>query len=175
METSIVIVGVGGQGVLTLARWLGEAAMAEGYDVRIAEVHGMSQRGGSVEVHVRIGREVYAPIVEEGGADFVIALEALEALRAYRYLKPNGILVVNKRIIQPPGKWYNLNDTLDAIRRSGIKTYIVPCYDIALELGSVLYENSVMLGFVSKLLGLSMPPSLDENNRKAFLRGMSLI
>ena len=84
MATSIVIVGVGGQGALTLARWIGEAALAEGYDVRIAEIHGMSQRGGSVEVHVRFGTEVYAPIVEEGGADLVIALEAVEALRGFR-------------------------------------------------------------------------------------------
>jgi indolepyruvate ferredoxin oxidoreductase beta subunit len=99
MATSIVIVGVGGQGALTLARWIGEAALAEGYDVRIAEIHGMSQRGGSVEVHVRFGREVYAPIVEEAGADLVIALEAVEALRGFRYLKPGGVLVINKRVI----------------------------------------------------------------------------
>jgi indolepyruvate ferredoxin oxidoreductase beta subunit len=99
MAISIVIVGVGGQGALTLARWIGEAALAEGYDVRIAEVHGMSQRGGSVEVHVRFGREVSAPIVEEAGADLVIALEAVEALRGFRNLKPSGVLVINKRVI----------------------------------------------------------------------------
>jgi indolepyruvate ferredoxin oxidoreductase beta subunit len=99
MATSIVIVGVGGQGALTLARWIGEAALAEGYDVRIAEIHGMSQRGGSVEVHVRFGREVSAPIVEEAGADLVIALEAVEALRGFRNLKPSGVLVINKRVI----------------------------------------------------------------------------
>jgi indolepyruvate ferredoxin oxidoreductase beta subunit len=99
MATSIVIVGVGGQGALTLARWIGEAALAEGYDVRIAEVHGISQRGGPVEVHVRFGREVSAPIVEEAGADLVIALEAVEALRGFRNLKPSGVLVINKRVI----------------------------------------------------------------------------
>jgi indolepyruvate ferredoxin oxidoreductase beta subunit len=71
--------------VLTLARWIGEATLAVGYDVRIAEVHGVSQRGNSVEAHVRFGKEVYAPIVEEGGADFVVALEAV---RACRYLTP---------------------------------------------------------------------------------------
>ncbi len=107
MATSIVIVGVGGQGALTLARWIGEAALAEGYDVRIAEIHGMSQRGGSVEVHVRFGREVYAPIVVEAGADLVIALEAVEALRGFRYLKPGGVLVINKRVIQPPAGGMN--------------------------------------------------------------------
>jgi Pyruvate:ferredoxin oxidoreductase and related 2-oxoacid:ferredoxin oxidoreductases, gamma subunit len=174
MATSIVIVGVGGQGVLTLAKWIGEAALAEGYDVRIAEVHGMSQRGGSVEVHVRYGREVYAPIVEEGGADFVVALEAIEALRAYRYLKPEGVLVVNRRIIQPPGRWYDLGEVIDAIRKSWSKTYIVPCYDVALGLGSALYENSVMLGFISQLLNLPMPPSLDEKNKAAFRAGAEL-
>jgi len=175
MATSIVVVGVGGQGVLTLAKWIGEAAMTEGYDVRIAEIHGMSQRGGSVEVHVRFGREVYAPIVEEGGADFVIALEAVEALRAFRYLKPGGVLVVNKRVIQPPGRWYDLGEVIEAIRTSWPKTYIAPCYDVALGLGSALYENSVMLGFVSQLLGLPMPPSLDEKNRTAFHQGAQLL
>lgn len=96
MATSIVVMGVGGQGVLTLARWIGEATLSKGYDLRIAEVHGMSQRYGSVEVHVRFGKVVYAPIVEEGGADYVVALEAVEALRACKYLKPGGILIVNK-------------------------------------------------------------------------------
>ncbi|MCC6031902.1 MAG: indolepyruvate oxidoreductase subunit beta [Pyrobaculum sp.] len=174
MATSIVIVGVGGQGVLTLARWIGEAALAEGYDVRIAEVHGMSQRGGSVEVHVRFGKEVYAPIVEEGGADFVVALEALEAVRAYRYLKPGAVLLVNKRVIQPPGRWYDLGELIEAIKNSWPKSYVVPCYDAALELGSALYENSVMLGFLSQLLGLPMPSSLDERNQAAFRKGMQL-
>jgi indolepyruvate ferredoxin oxidoreductase beta subunit len=174
MATSIVIVGVGGQGALTLARWIGEAALAEGYDVRIAEIHGMSQRGGSVEVHVRFGREVYAPIVEEAGADLVIALEAVEALRGFRYLKPGGVLVINKRVIQLPGRWYELGEVVDAIRKSWPKTYIVPCYEAALGLVSALYENSVMLGFVSQLLGLPMPPSLDERNQAAFRKGMQL-
>ncbi|WP_333638992.1 indolepyruvate oxidoreductase subunit beta [Pyrobaculum aerophilum] len=171
MATSLVIVGVGGQGVLTLARWIGEAALAEGYDVRIAEVHGMSQRGGSVEVHVRYGKDIYAPIVEEGGADYVIALEALEALRAYKYLKRGGELIVNKRVIQPPGNWLEEEEIFKAILTSGVKSYIVPCFDIAIELGSPLYENAVMLGFFSQLAGLPMPPSLDERNREAFRRG----
>ncbi len=171
MATSIVIVGVGGQGVLTLARWIGEAALAEGYDVRIAEVHGMSQRGGSVEVHVRFGKEVYAPIVEEGGADFVVALEAV---RAYRYLRQGAVLLVNKRVIQPPGRWYDLGELIEAIKNSWPRPYVMPCYDAALELGSALYENSVMLGFLSQLLGLPMPSSLDERNQAAFRKGMQL-
>jgi indolepyruvate ferredoxin oxidoreductase beta subunit len=111
MATSIVIVGVGGQGVLTLARWIGEAALTKGYDVRIAEVRG----GGSVEVHVRFGKEVYAPVVEEDGADFVVALEAV---RAYRYLRPGAVLLVNKRVIQPPGRWYDLEELIKAIKKT---------------------------------------------------------
>ncbi|MGC9129968.1 MAG: indolepyruvate oxidoreductase subunit beta [Pyrobaculum sp.] len=174
MATSIVVVGVGGQGVLTLARWIGEASLSEGYDVRIAEVHGMSQRGGSVEVHVRFGKVVYAPIVEEGGADYVVALEAVEALRAFRYLKPGGVLVVNKRVIQPPGRWISEEELLGSLQRSGVKTYIVPAADVARELGSVVYENAVLLGFLSQLLGLPMPPSLDDRNREAFRRGARL-
>jgi indolepyruvate ferredoxin oxidoreductase beta subunit len=171
METSIVIVGVGGQGVLMLARWIGEAALAEGYDVRIAEVHGMSQRGGSVEVHVRFGKEVYAPIVEEDGADFVVALEAVGA---YRYLRPGAVLLVNKRVVQPPGRWYDLEELIEAIKNSWPRSYVVPCYDAALELGSALYENSVMLGFLSQFLGLPMPSSLDERNQAALRKGMQL-
>lgn len=175
MATSLVIVGVGGQGALTLARWIGEAALAAGYDVRIAEIHGMSQRGGSVEVHVRFGKEVYAPVVEEGGADYVVALEAVEALRAYKYLKPSGVLVANKRVIQPPGRWVDPQLVLEAITKSGIKAYVLPCFDMAMELGSPIYENAVMLGAVSKLLNLPMPESLDERNREAFRRGARLV
>lgn len=175
METSIVIVGVGGQGVLTLARWLGEAVLSAGYDVRVAEVHGLSQRGGSVEVHVRFGKEVYAPVVDEGEADVVVALEALEALRGLRYLRQGGVLVVNKRIIQPPGAWYDIGQVLDALKKSGVRHYVVPCYEEALKLGSPIYENSVMLGFISALLSLPAPPSLDEANKKAFQRGAALL
>ncbi|MEM1597371.1 MAG: indolepyruvate oxidoreductase subunit beta [Pyrobaculum sp.] len=175
MVTSVVVVGVGGQGVLTLARWLGESAMAAGYDVRIAEVHGMSQRGGSVEVHVRFGEEVHAPIVEEGGADYVVAMEALEALRGYKYLSPRGVLVVNKRVIQPPGRWYDVAQVVEAIAKSEVRHYVVPAFEIALQLGSPIYENAVLLGFAAKLMGLPMPPSLDDKNKEAFLRGAALV
>lgn len=172
VATSVVLVGVGGQGVLTLARWLGEAALYEGYDVRIAEVHGMSQRGGAVEVHVRYGTEVYSPTVEEGGADVVAALEALEALRGLRYLKDGGVLVVNKRLIPPQAAAPSLEEVLNALENSGVKVFIIPAFDTALRLGSPLYENSVMLGFLCALLGLPMPPSLDDRNREAFRQGV---
>ncbi|ACB39790.1 indolepyruvate oxidoreductase subunit beta [Pyrobaculum neutrophilum] len=173
MATSVVFVGVGGQGVVTLARWVGEAALSAGYDVRIAEIHGVSQRGGSVEVHLRFG-EVYAAVVEEGGADYVVALEALEALRAYRYLKEGGLLVVNRRVIQPPGRWFNVEEVVEAIKRSGARSCVVPCFDVALELGSPVYENAVMLGILARLLGLPQPPGLDGRNREAFQRGFNL-
>lgn len=175
MATDIVVLGVGGQGVMTLARWLGEAALAKGLDVRIAEIHGMSQRGGSVEVHVRIGPKVYAPLVEEGGADLVAALEAIEALRGYRYLKPGGLLVVNMRVIQPPGGQLDLGQIVEAIKNSGVRNYFVPSFQIATELGSPLYENTVMLGFISKVLELPPPPGLDGKNKEAYMRGRSLV
>ncbi|MEM0369880.1 MAG: indolepyruvate oxidoreductase subunit beta [Pyrobaculum sp.] len=172
--TNIVIVGVGGQGVLTLAKWIGEAALVEGFDVRIAEVHGMSQRGGSVEVHVRYGSEIYSPIVEEGDADVVIALEALEALRGLRYVKHDGVLVINRRLIPLPNVRLSLDEVIKTIEKSGARYLVIPAFEIALKLGSPIYENSVTLGFVCALLGLPMPPGLDDKNQTAFRTGVSI-
>ncbi|WP_193385957.1 indolepyruvate oxidoreductase subunit beta [Thermoproteus uzoniensis] len=174
MVTSVVIVGVGGQGVMTLARWLGRAAMAAGYDVKIAEVHGLSQRGGSVEVHVRLGDRVYGPVVSEGDADYVVAMEALEALRAFRYIGGNTVLVVNKRVIQIPGRYLDPEQVYKALQ-----TYknlrLVPAFDIAMKIGDPIYENSVLLGYLAKLLGVDERVDwLDERNRRAFDEGRRL-
>ncbi|MEL9991677.1 MAG: indolepyruvate oxidoreductase subunit beta [Thermoproteus sp.] len=174
MVTSIVIVGVGGQGVMTLARWLGRAAVAAGYDVKIAEVHGLSQRGGSVEVHVRIGERVYAPVVSEGDADYVVAMEAIEALRAFRYLKEEALFVVNKRIIQVPGKYVDPEQVYRALAvHKGLR--LVPAFELALKIGDPIYENSVLLGYVAKLLRLDgFVDWLDEKNLRAFEEGRRL-
>jgi indolepyruvate ferredoxin oxidoreductase beta subunit len=175
MVTSVVVVGVGGQGVVTLARWLGRAAAAAGHDVRIAEVHGLSQRGGSVDVHIRFGERVRSPTVPEGGADYVIALEALEALRAFRYLREGSSLVVNKRVIQVPGKYVEPDLVFKSLVGKGFVVRIVPAYDIAVKLGDPLYENAVMFGYAAALLGLAGAVDwLDERNLKAFREGVSL-
>ena len=101
MTKNIMIVGVGGQGTLLTSRVLGKAALAKGYDVKISEVHGMAQRGGSVVTFVRFGDQVNEPVVEEGQADLIIAFERLEALRYAHFLKKDGVLVVNNCRIDP--------------------------------------------------------------------------
>lgn len=175
MVTSIVVVGVGGQGVVTLARWLGRAAMAAGYDVRIAETHGLSQRGGSVEAHVRFGEVVRSPTVSEADADYVVALEALEALRAFKYLKSDALMVVNKRIINVPGKSVDSTAVFNAlVSLKNVK--LIPAFDIAQRLGGSTYENAVMFGYMAALLGLDRAVDwLDGGNLRAFNEGKKLI
>lgn len=98
---NIVIMGVGGQGSLLASRLLGHIARAQGFDVKVSEVHGMSQRGGSVTTYVRMGKKVYGPLVEQKGADFILAMEELEALRSMPYLKTGGTLIMNTQKIMP--------------------------------------------------------------------------
>ena len=101
MTKNIMIVGVGGQGTLLASRILGNAVIGEGYDVKVSEVHGMSQRGGSVVTYVKYGDKVYSPIIDEGEADIILAFELLEAYRALPYLKKGGKIVVNNQQIDP--------------------------------------------------------------------------
>lgn len=99
---NIVISGTGGQGLLTLLQIISEAAFKEGYDVRTSELHGMAQRGGSVEVHVRFGNKIYSPLVKRGGADLIINLEAQEALRAVCFANANTVMLINRQFIPVP-------------------------------------------------------------------------
>ncbi len=154
---NILIAGVGGQGTLLASRVLGKYAALSGKDCKLSEIHGMSQRGGSVVTHVRIGDKIYSPVVWEGGADIVLAFESLEAARVKHYLKKEGVLLVNEEEILPmpcitgaasyPG---NLKDTLLAERS---KTYFIKAQEWALEAGSVKATNIVMIGALCKLLG----------------------
>src|SRR5690554_5936565 len=100
-KTNILIVGVGGQGTLLTSRVLGSLACKMGYDVKVSEVHGMAQRGGSVVTHVRFGDRVSSPLIEEGRADILLAFEKMEALRWIHYLKEDGMLIVNDQAIDP--------------------------------------------------------------------------
>ena len=101
MTTNIMIVGVGGQGSLLASKLLGAVLLSEGYDVKVSEVHGMSQRGGSVETYVRFGEKVYSPIITQGEADFILSFEKLEAARWASYLKKGGEIIVNTQEIDP--------------------------------------------------------------------------
>lgn len=156
METlNIVICGVGGQGTLLASRILGHIAMEKGFDVKVSEVHGMSQRGGSVITYVRMGEKVYSPMIEQKGADFVLAFEELEALRNLPLLKENGTLIVNTQKILPLpviiGAAEYPKDILDTLKE---KTDVVAVdgLPMAEKAGNAKAVNTVLMGALAKRL-----------------------
>jgi indolepyruvate ferredoxin oxidoreductase beta subunit len=170
-KVNIVIVGVGGQGLITFGRVLGETCIRRGIDIRIAETHGMSQRGGAVEVFVRIGYGVRAPLVSPGQADYVVATEVLEALRGVRYLKKCGWILISD-IILPPPLAKNVPLPINVIQ--------VPADAITRKVGDVRTMNMAMLGglvaFIESLLPVEVVAEVIENmlgyiNKEAFLMG----
>ncbi len=185
MEKNIMIVGVGGQGTLLTSRIIGKAAMEMGHDVKISEVHGMAQRGGSVVTFVRFGEHVSEPVVEEGQADVIIAFERLEALRYAHFLKKDGVLIVNDCRIDPMtvvigAKEYPEN-ILEALKGEH-EVYSIDGQGAALELGNSKVLNSVVLGFAASFIGFdesvwlstvesTVPPKTIDINKKAFLCG----
>lgn len=186
---NIVIVGVGGQGTLLASKILGQLAMNNGYDVRVSEVHGMSQRGGSVVTYVRISNDqpLYSSIVEQGQADIVLAFENLEALRALPYLKPEGTIVINTQEILPmpviTGAVKYPTDCLERVEAAA-KAIEINAVEIAHECGTYRAANVVLMGVVAKKLPFSaeewhkaieqcVKPKFLEINLKAFDRGYS--
>ena len=184
---NILVVGVGGQGLITMSNTLARAALLEGTKALVAETHGLSQRGGSVEVHVRIG-DVYAPLIPEGGADAIVALEMIEAARAITNLRENGVIVVNDRVLRPAVPNIELperEELLDYLRKFSDNIYLVDAYSIASEVGSTLSQNMVVLGtlMATRLLeGFVSIKSVEkiistlrraELNLKAFRRGLT--
>ncbi len=185
MTKNIMIVGVGGQGTLLTSRVIGKAAMAAGLDVKISEVHGMAQRGGSVVTFVRFGESVCEPVVEEGQADLIIAFERLEALRYSHFLKKDGVLVVNDCRIDPMtvvigAKTYP-EGILEGLRAEH-SVYAIDGQKIALELGNSKVLNSVVLGYAAAFIGFdeqtwlstlesTVPAKTIEINKAAFARG----
>ena len=182
---NIMIVGVGGQGTLLTSRIIGKAALAIGADVKISEVHGMAQRGGSVVTFVRYGDKVSEPIVEEGQADVIIAFERLEALRYSHFLKKDGVLIVNDCRIDPMTVVIGAKEYPEGIIESlkeNHKVYAIDGQNIALELGNSKVLNSVVIGFAAGFIGIekevwldtvenTVPPKTIEINKKAFLAG----
>ncbi len=185
MEKNIMIVGVGGQGTLLTSRIIGKVALEAGLDVKISEVHGMAQRGGSVVTFVRFGDKVSEPVVEEGCADVIIAFERLEAQRYAHFLKKDGVLVVNDCKIEPMtvvigAKKYPEN-ILEELS-SEHKVYSIDAGAVALELGNSKVLNSVVLGYAASAIGFDKDTWLDvvsatvpaktvEINKKAFIYG----
>lgn len=156
--TNILIAGVGGQGTLLASRVLGKYALLSGKDCKLSEIHGMSQRGGSVTTHVRIGDKIHSPVIWEGGADIIIAFETLEAARMKHYLKTDGILLVNETEILPmpciTGAAKYPEGLKEKLLAENSNTYFIQAQEMALKAGSEKATNIVMIGALCKLLNL---------------------
>ena len=181
-KVNIVLVGVGGQGLITIGRVLGEACIRKGIDIRVAETHGMAQRGGAVEVFVRIGYGVKAPLVPLGQADYVLALEVLEALRGVRYLKKCGWLITSNTLLPPPATKNvpTVTGIFNALKSLPINIIQVPVEAIAKEVGDFRSMNMPLLGgliaFIEELLPVATVADVIEEvlgfaNKKAFIMG----
>ena len=153
---SVMIVGVGGQGTLLASRILGSAMLQKGYDVKVGEVHGMSQRGGSVVTYVRFGEKVFSPVIERGEADVLLAFEQLEAARALPYLKSGGTAVVNTQKIDPmpvvTGQAAYPQGLLAAMEEKGAKVLAVDALKLSEEAGSQKAVNVVLIGAMARHL-----------------------
>lgn len=159
MNKNILIVGVGGQGTLLASRILGNLAQLENKECKLSEVHGMSQRGGSVVTHVRIGDNIYSPIISEGEADIILAFEKLEALRWRHYLKEDGIIIINDQEILPMpviiGQTEYPKEVYQTLEREGRKYLKINALEAAQQAGSDKAVNTVMIGAMSKAQGIS--------------------
>ena len=186
MEKNIIIVGVGGQGTLLASRILGAAATIKGYDVKVSEVHGMAQRGGSVVTYVKYGEKVHSPIVAQGTADIILAFEMLEGFRYLPYLKKDGVLIVNSQTIDPmpviTGAMEYPADIIEKIKAKNIKVISVNALEKALEAGSSKAVNVALIGTLAnsspiekevfiKALEQTVPEKFLELNKKAFELG----
>ena len=152
MTKNIIIVGVGGQGTLLASRIIGNTALSAGYEVKLSEVHGMSQRGGTVVTYVRYGDRVYSPIIEKGQADIVLAFELLEAYRALPYLKKGGKIIVNNQRIDPmPVITGNAEYPENIVKTlSGYAdTVCVDACELAEKAGSIKAVNVVLIGVLA--------------------------
>lgn len=154
--TNILVVGVGGQGTLLTSRILGNLALQKGYDVKLSEVHGMAQRGGSVVTHIRYGEKVYSPLVEIGDADVIVAFELMEALRWSHYLKKDGIIIVNTQEIKPmpviTGAASYPKDLDQKLEERTENVVFIDALSMAKEIGNIRVVNTILLGELSKYL-----------------------
>lgn len=183
---NIMIVGVGGQGALLASKTLGQVLLDSGFDVKVSEVHGMSQRGGSVVTYVRYGKKVYSPIVDKGQADFIVSFEMLEAARYTEYLKTDGQIVVNTQNIDPmpviTGAAEYPTNLQEKIQAANIKIDAIDCLTLAEQAGTSKAVNIVLMGRLSKYMDFPLEtwlqaieklvkPQFLEINKKAFLLG----
>lgn len=187
MTKNIMIVGVGGQGTLLASKMLGRLLMNVGYDVKVSEVHGMSQRGGSVVTYVRFGDKVASPLIDKGEADFILSFEKLEAARWLSYLREDGQIVLSDQEIDPmpvvTGAAKYPENLLEKMKATGAKVDAVPALDLAKEAGSIKAVNIVLMGRLSHYfpeipesewiaaLEAVVPAKFVEMNKKAFALG----
>ena len=184
---NIMIVGVGGQGSVLASKLLGHLLITQNYDVKVSEVHGMSQRGGSVVTYVRYGDKVYSPVIDKGQADFIVSFELLEAARNLEYLKPQGQIVTSTQQIDPmpvlTGAMTYPENLLAKIQALGVKIDALDCLKLAEQAGSTKAVNLVLLGRLShyfddiplevwdKAKNECVPPKFLELNKRAFELG----
>ena len=187
METkNVMIVGVGGQGSLLASKLLGRLLIDEGYDVKVSEVHGMSQRGGSVVTYVRYGERVYSPVISQGEADFIVSFEKLEAARYAGCLKKGGKIIVNSQSIDPMpviiGSASYPTEVLTELTDKGIFVDDIDAYSLALQAGNGKSTNIVLMGRLAKYFDIpyekwiaaiknSVKPQFVDVNVKAFELG----
>jgi indolepyruvate ferredoxin oxidoreductase beta subunit len=189
MVKSILLVGVGGQGTILASKLLTTGLMEAGYDVKMSEIHGMSQRGGSVSSHVRYGDKVESPVIELGGADMLISFEKMEALRWLNYLKPNGKIVVNNiEMGSMPilsGKADYPKNAVEILKKYA-DTTVIDASSEAEKLGNLKVMNVILLGTIIKLMGLeeinwdkilkdNIKEKLVDINLKALKTGIDLV
>ncbi|BCI60494.1 indolepyruvate oxidoreductase subunit beta [Solibaculum mannosilyticum] len=188
---SIMIVGVGGQGTLLASKLLGNALLSRGFDVKVSEVHGMSQRGGSVVTYVRWGEneKVYSPVIEKGEADVIVSFEQLEAARWLPYLKKGGKMVVNTQCMDPmpviTGAAKYPEGLLDRLEEAGVDVTAIDALSLAKEAGSEKAVNVVLMGVMARSLDIdydhwqetirqTVPAKFTDMNLKAFDLGYQL-
>lgn len=186
---NILIVGVGGQGTLLTSRIIAKVAVQLGYDVKVSEVHGMAQRGGSVVSQVRYGEKVYSPIIKKGDADIILAFEKLEAARWLDYLKPEGKVIINDERVDPlpvmSGKLKYPEDIVDKVKKVIPDTIEVNASKIATECGNIRTANVVLVGILTSFMNIPVaevekaikemvPAKAIDVNLVAFNEGLKL-
>ncbi len=187
---NIMIVGVGGQGTLLASKLLGYVLLNQGYDVKVSEVHGMSQRGGSVVTYVRFGEKVYSPVIDKGEADYIVSFEKLEAARWIEFLKPGGTIITNTQEVEPmpviTGAMEYPQELIEKMQAAGANVDAKDFLAVANEAGSSKAVNIALMGRLSKYfediddavwqkaIEKNVPAKFLELNKKAFELGRDI-
>lgn len=187
--TNVLVVGTGGQGVITASEILSDVAMLSGFDTKKSEIHGMSQRGGVVTSHVRYSEKVYSPMIMIGEADILLSFELAETVRWLHYLKPEGRVIASRQQIVPPAVYAGMGsypeDAEGVIRQASEEPIVVDALPMAEELGNPRLVNTILLAIASTMLDLPVdgwktviadrvPPKFKELNLVAFDRGRAI-